>query len=167
MTPALAEVPVDAWSLLASLDLHERALSLQGFCWVCLSIPAIAIVFLFVKTWLAGLSSHGSWAHARERGGDLGLTRRAKLATCPYCKADILKRELEGVVRCTGCETVQHSACWNENGGCSIMGCKRSGGRERTTPATSAGERTSPVPTFFAAERGRARRPAPPDWRAS
>ncbi len=151
------------WSLLASLDHAEAAAHLQSFSWLCLSTPVVAILFLLVSAQLAFRASRTSRLAAPSRETELIRSRRAMLGTCPYCKADISKREAEGVVRCPACETVQHSPCWNENGGCSIMGCKRSGGRERTTPARSAGERTSPVPTFFAAERGRARRPAPPD----
>ncbi|MBI3722804.1 hypothetical protein HY251_02450 [bacterium] len=49
------------------------------------------------------------------------------LATCPYCKEGLARREREGVVRCPSCETTHHTPCWSENGGCTILGCGRAG----------------------------------------
>lgn len=46
-------------------------------------------------------------------------------ATCPYCKDAIATREREGVIRCAACESLHHTPCWQEHGGCSVHGCAR------------------------------------------
>lgn len=46
-------------------------------------------------------------------------TRRKPL-TCPYCTS-----ALEGVLAyCGGCGARYHSGCWNELGGCAVLGCR-------------------------------------------
>ncbi len=40
---------------------------------------------------------------------------------CPYCRAPITPEEAQTV--CTGCGTVHHTDCYEENGGCTIFGC--------------------------------------------
>ncbi len=42
---------------------------------------------------------------------------------CPYCHGDIGSRSLW---RCPGCDTPHHAECAKENGGCTILGCRRS-----------------------------------------
>jgi hypothetical protein len=45
-------------------------------------------------------------------------------ARCPYCRDDV---GLDGddIMACGGCDTVHHSACYDEAGGCTIFGCDR------------------------------------------
>ncbi|MEZ0227864.1 MAG: hypothetical protein ACAI25_04515 [Planctomycetota bacterium] len=45
--------------------------------------------------------------------------------TCPYCKDDVVPRESEGTIRCPSCESIHHTPCWQEHGGCSVHGCSR------------------------------------------
>ena len=46
---------------------------------------------------------------------------------CPYCRAGITGED-EALTACTVCRTVLHEACWEEHGGCPILGCA---GRDR------------------------------------
>jgi uncharacterized RDD family membrane protein YckC len=41
--------------------------------------------------------------------------------TCPYCQFPI-KAESE-IHLCTGCKIAHHRECWQENGGCTTLGC--------------------------------------------
>jgi hypothetical protein len=58
--------------------------------------------------------------------GNLVRGRTHGLATCPYCKDDIKTADPEGVVRCPTCESLHHTPCWREHGGCSVFACRRS-----------------------------------------
>lgn len=42
---------------------------------------------------------------------------------CPYCRALILGDTEERVV-CDGCDTPHHRDCYEENGGCTVFGCR-------------------------------------------
>jgi hypothetical protein len=42
--------------------------------------------------------------------------------SCPYCRFSF-KRGV-GVVGCPSCRAVHHDECWEENGGCAVLGCK-------------------------------------------
>jgi hypothetical protein len=44
---------------------------------------------------------------------------------CPFCKDDVKRLESQGTVRCPECESVHHTPCWNENGGCATFQCQR------------------------------------------
>ncbi|MBI3726135.1 hypothetical protein HY251_19575 [bacterium] len=46
---------------------------------------------------------------------------------CPYCHVDIAEGEA-ALVACGRCKTVHHEACFQEHGGCTLLGC---GGVER------------------------------------
>ncbi len=46
----------------------------------------------------------------------LGKTR------CPYCRAGITGDD-EALTACKACRTVLHEGCWDEHGGCPILGC--------------------------------------------
>jgi hypothetical protein len=63
-------------------------------------------------------------AIALARGGTVVRGTSAG-STCPYCKDKIQPRESEGVIRCPSCDSLQHTACWQEHGGCSVHGCLR------------------------------------------
>src|SRR4051812_49881817 len=41
---------------------------------------------------------------------------------CPYCRAGV--EEGEGSMVCQGCSTPHHQECYDENGGCTLFGCK-------------------------------------------
>src|SRR5215468_10247385 len=43
------------------------------------------------------------------------------MAVCPYCRTEI---EDSAVVTCEGCGTPHHAECLQENGGCTLFGCK-------------------------------------------
>ncbi len=63
-------------------------------------------------------------AIALVRGG--ALVRGATAgSTCPYCKDRLQPRESEGVIRCPSCDSLHHTDCWREHGGCSVHGCLR------------------------------------------
>lgn len=40
---------------------------------------------------------------------------------CPYCRFTL--KQGAGVVECGGCHAPHHEDCWNDNGGCAVMGC--------------------------------------------
>lgn len=42
---------------------------------------------------------------------------------CPICQADFQPGEAS--IPCSGCGTVHHQICWEENGGCGMYGCER------------------------------------------
>jgi hypothetical protein len=41
--------------------------------------------------------------------------------SCPYCRFPL--KEGAEVVRCPVCGAVHHAECWEENGGCAVVGC--------------------------------------------
>jgi len=58
-----------------------------------------------------------------------GRVRELEAASqrCPFCHDGV-----DGeTTTCGACGSVQHAACWGENGGCSIFGCAASGKGER------------------------------------
>jgi TM2 domain-containing membrane protein YozV len=42
---------------------------------------------------------------------------------CPYCRAEIAADDASRVF-CNGCGTPHHKECYEENGGCTLFGCK-------------------------------------------
>lgn len=50
----------------------------------------------------------------------IGVRAKGQGEKCPYCHEQL---EAEAVSTCDGCETVYHSACWNELGRCALLGC--------------------------------------------
>jgi hypothetical protein len=68
---------------------------------------------------------------------------------CPYCRFPL--KQGEQVSACGACSAVQHSDCWRENGGCSVLGC--AGARDSTlngftavtAPGATASWTTPPV----------------------
>jgi hypothetical protein len=42
--------------------------------------------------------------------------------TCPYCRAPFEPSEEQ--LLCEGCETPHHRDCYEENGGCTVFGCR-------------------------------------------
>jgi TM2 domain-containing membrane protein YozV len=42
---------------------------------------------------------------------------------CPYCRAAIDPAQDEPMI-CEGCDTAHHRDCYQENGGCTIFGCR-------------------------------------------
>jgi len=47
--------------------------------------------------------------------------------TCPYCRFPL--KEGARAVRCGECGTVHHEECWQEGGGCAVLGCVDAGAR--------------------------------------
>lgn len=68
--------------------------------------------------------------------GHAGLELKARASgesseRCPYCHADLLEGEGDeateasrGARKCEGCGTRYHEACWDELGGCAVLGCR-------------------------------------------
>jgi hypothetical protein len=46
--------------------------------------------------------------------------------TCPYCKDAIAPAAVH--IECATCKTWHHPTCFEENGGCSVFGCKEKKG---------------------------------------
>jgi len=44
-------------------------------------------------------------------------------STCPICRSAICHGE--SITKCPDCNTIYHSECWAENGGCGIYGCSK------------------------------------------
>ena len=57
-------------------------------------------------------------------------------AVCPYCRGPI-NAETDTVVVCEGCDTPHHGDCYQENGGCTVFGCKNGPADEPKVHVTS------------------------------
>jgi len=44
-------------------------------------------------------------------------------SVCPYCRARVGPSQDEQVI-CEGCDTPHHRDCYQENGGCTVFGCR-------------------------------------------
>lgn len=56
-------------------------------------------------------------------------------ARCPYCHDDLDVAEAEP---CPGCSTLHHRECLDEAGGCTVLGCERSGRARSSSPSVRA-----------------------------
>jgi TM2 domain-containing membrane protein YozV len=56
-------------------------------------------------------------------------------AVCPYCRAPIEPDSGEPLL-CDGCGTPHHAACYKENGGCTVFGCKNAPADEQKVTLT-------------------------------
>jgi len=66
---------------------------------------------------------------------------------CPYCQTRI--EEGEGLTVCPECGIPHHVECWNENGGCTVWGCRAAPGPVvRPAPQTVPVHRGSPQEVF-------------------
>src|SRR5258708_7876168 len=45
-------------------------------------------------------------------------------AVCPYCRTALPDGPDANKVFCNGCGTPHHQDCYNENGGCTVFGCR-------------------------------------------
>jgi Prokaryotic RING finger family 1 len=64
--------------------------------------------------------------------------------SCPYCRFAL--KEGAPLIECGHCHAPHHADCWNDNGGCAVMGCAgRPGAAAR--PGVDPGAATSPYPT--------------------
>ncbi len=54
----------------------------------------------------------------------LAITAGTDHAVCPFCR-DAVALDGDDVMACEGCNTVHHTECYAEAGGCTIYGCKR------------------------------------------
>ena len=45
-------------------------------------------------------------------------------AVCPYCRVAVPEGPDANKVFCNGCGTPHHQDCYNENGGCTVFGCR-------------------------------------------
>jgi TM2 domain-containing membrane protein YozV len=77
-------------------------------------------------------------------------------SVCPYCRGGIDPSQ-DAQVICEGCETPHHADCYQENGGCTVFGC-------RCAPPDEPKVSVSP-PELIPAARPRA--PAPESFHSS
>ena len=88
-----------------------------------------------LQRWLTGLSGLGLAAEAAsglesQALPGVSVAGRDSATICPYCRE--APAELD-VTRCPACATAHHTVCWDEAGGCTILGCReRSPARPRT-----------------------------------
>ncbi len=54
---------------------------------------------------------------------------------CPYCRQPLAAPTDEAAVRCPACEVQHHTECWQEHGGCALLGCARAPAQGRPRPA--------------------------------
>ncbi len=45
--------------------------------------------------------------------------------SCPYCRFPL--KEGAAAERCDGCNSLHHEDCWQDGGGCAVLGCVRAG----------------------------------------
>jgi hypothetical protein len=60
---------------------------------------------------------------------------------CPYCHQPIISVLEAPSVRCPSCESVHHTECWQEHGGCSVFRCRRAPPQRESAPPAA------PIPT--------------------
>jgi Prokaryotic RING finger family 1 len=74
--------------------------------------------------------------------------------TCPYCRFP-LKRDVPSV-DCDACGAVYHAECWQEGGGCAILGCPNAvaGAGAATAPGLPPAEAPPPRRAYAPASRG-------------
>jgi hypothetical protein len=87
------------------------------------------------RAWIRGFPGKRSLEVARALVAIAGtrafpLARSNAAATCPFCHDNLGARESEGTIRCPDCDSLHHTPCWREHGGCAIFGCARSPGPE-------------------------------------
>ena len=66
--------------------------------------------------------------------------------TCPYCRFPL--KAGGQAVRCDACGTVHHEECWEEGGGCAVLGCRNAGAASAPTvvaPAAAYGAIAAPA----------------------
>lgn len=104
---------------LGCLDLHVRDGWLVAAIRKVESLEVQSLLELMAR--LAGSFDDLVLLNGRVRELDVSARR------CPFCH-DALDAE---TTSCGACETIHHTACWDENGGCTIFGCAATGPRER------------------------------------
>jgi hypothetical protein len=80
-----------------------------------------------VARWLLRLERLAGAAEAalREEGGEGPLVRvdsRGGDPVCPYCRDGVRPDEEQRA--CPSCDTRHHGDCWDEAGGCTLLGCR-------------------------------------------
>lgn len=66
--------------------------------------------------------------------------------TCPYCRFPL--KSGGRAERCDACGTVHHEECWEEGGGCAVLGCRNAGAARSATsvvPAAAYAASASPA----------------------
>lgn len=63
--------------------------------------------------------------------------------TCPYCRFPI--KAGEPALLCPSCGVPHHRECWQENGGCTVYGCRSSPAMAGTAPVAAP---PAPLPTW-------------------
>tara|TARA_R110002072_G_scaffold3902_4_gene27998 strand:+ start:365 stop:1228 length:864 start_codon:yes stop_codon:yes gene_type:complete len=58
------------------------------------------------------------------------LTEDGGQLSCPFCRAPIL--EEDPLARCEACYTPHHPSCFEEHGGCALLGCENRSARTRS-----------------------------------
>ncbi|MCI0351415.1 MAG: NINE protein [Acidobacteriales bacterium] len=75
-------------------------------------------------------------------------------SVCPYCRAQI-SAEDDSRIFCNGCGTPHHKECYEENGGCTLFGCKHAPPDEpklQVTPGEVLSAPGWPAPAFPTAQ---------------
>ncbi|MEV4422669.1 RING finger protein, partial [Patulibacter sp. NPDC049589] len=82
--------------------------------------------------------------------------------TCPYCRFPLkVGAEVDG---CGECHAVHHADCWQEGGGCAVVGCAGAASAPAAPPPDRGGSEapTAVLPTFAAPSDPVPSWPAPP-----
>lgn len=64
---------------------------------------------------------------------------------CPYCRFPL--KERAAVIECGDCQSVHHTECWQDNGGCAVMGCVSAPAAPETSYVPPQGEPPPVLPT--------------------
>jgi hypothetical protein len=72
--------------------------------------------------------------------------------TCPYCRFPL--KSGSQAVRCDACGTVHHDECWQEGGGCTVLGCRNAGLAVAATAAVMHPEAGAPMAASAGPARG-------------
>jgi hypothetical protein len=57
--------------------------------------------------------------------------------SCPYCRFPL--KEGAAAERCDSCGSLSHEDCWNDGGGCAVLGCPEAGTAAAATAVSQAG----------------------------
>ena len=65
---------------------------------------------------------------------------------CPYCHGPLGSQVQTPSVRCLGCDTLQHTECWREHGGCAVFRCPKEPGYAELLRSHAETELQAPPP---------------------
>jgi hypothetical protein len=101
--------------------------------WLGGMIPVV-VGFVAMAAALIAILVAERWGQKRRRvePTDALLTSKSSGARrCPFCHGPLRSVRVEASLRCSSCDVQHHVDCWQEHGGCTVLGCSASGARRQ------------------------------------